>query len=134
VDYQLKKQNRLLNAGEFGQVFDNTRFKASARHAMLLAIPTDLAEARMGLVMSKKNVGNAVTRNRIKRLCRELFRHRKAELNALDIVVLARSGLGELENDSVIAMLNQLFDQLIARCKHADKPRDGHASHHIEQA
>src|SRR5262245_48579623 len=99
---------------------------------MLLAIPTDLTGARMGLVMSKKNVGNAVTRNRIKRLCRETFRHRKSEFVALDIVVLARGGLGELENESVVTMLNQLFDQLLTRCKQANKTRDGHAPHHSE--
>jgi ribonuclease P protein component len=132
VDYRLTKQNRLLTAEEFGQVFEKTEFKASARHAMLLAIPTDLTDARMGLVMSKKNVGNAVTRNRIKRLCRETFRHRKSEFVALDIVVLARVGLGELENESVVAMLNQLFDQLLTRCKQANKTRDGHAPHHSE--
>lgn len=132
MDYRLTKQNRLLTAEEFKQVFDNTRFKASARHAMLLAIPTDLAESRIGLVISKKNAGKAVTRNRIKRLCRETFRHRKSEFVALDIVVLARSGLGELENESVVTMLNQLFDQLLTRCKQANKTRDGHASHHSE--
>lgn len=134
MDYRLTKQNRLLNAGEFSQVFEKTRFKASARHMMLLAIPTDQATARMGLVISKKNVGNSVARNRIKRLCRETFRHRKAELHALDMVVLARSGLGELDNESVVNTLNQLIDQLIARRKQANQPRDGHASHTIEQA
>lgn len=128
MDYRLKKQNRLLTPAEFAQVFEKTQFKAHARHAMMLAIPTDQADARIGLVISKKNAGKAVTRNRIKRLCRETFRHRKSEFVALDIVVLAKHGLGELENESVVTMLNQLFDQLLTRCKQANKTRDGDAT------
>ena len=47
--------------------------------------------ARLGTVVSKK-VGNAVVRNRVKRLVREAFRATRAQFgDFVDVVVIARS-------------------------------------------
>src|SRR5690606_30651670 len=55
------------------------------------------APARLGITVSRK-VGNAVVRNRIKRVVREAFRHSGALFDAgIDVVVIARpnaAGLG----------------------------------------
>ena len=51
-------------------------------------------------MIGKKNVKLAVQRNRLKRLIRESFRHNQETLAGWDIVVIARKGLGELENPS----------------------------------
>ncbi len=48
--------------------------------------------ARLGITVTRK-VGGAVRRNRIKRLVREWFRHRQAELESCDLVVIAKRGL-----------------------------------------
>jgi ribonuclease P protein component len=72
--------------------------KAHTRHFVLLAAPRDseLAGGRLGIVVTKK-VGNAPTRNRIKRLCRECFRLWPEFVpNGIDLVVIARAGAGEL--------------------------------------
>lgn len=66
----------------------------------------------MGLVISRKNVGCAVARNRIKRLCREAFRQRADDFATIDIVILARNGLDKLDNSAVTLLLNSLFDKL----------------------
>jgi ribonuclease P protein component len=51
---------------------------------------------RLGLVVARK-VGNAVRRNRIKRLCRECFRTWPDLLPAgVDLIVIARPGAHEL--------------------------------------
>ena len=50
---------------------------------------SDAQGARLGITVTRK-VGNAVRRNRIKRLVREWFRHCGAELGARDIVVVAK--------------------------------------------
>ena len=50
---------------------------------------------RLGVTVSAR-VGNSVQRNRIKRLLREVFRQRRAELAPCDLVVIAKTGAGEL--------------------------------------
>ena len=50
---------------------------------------------RLGVTVSAR-VGNSVQRNRIKRLLREVFRHRRADLAPCDLVVIAKTGAGEL--------------------------------------
>jgi ribonuclease P protein component len=57
--------------------------------------------ARMGMVVSSK-VGSAVTRNRIKRVCRECFRAWPDFLpHGVDLVVIARQGAHELSPTQV---------------------------------
>ncbi len=52
--------------------------------------------ARIGLLVTKK-VGDAVARNRIKRLCRECFRGWKDLLpDGVDLVVIAKNGADSL--------------------------------------
>lgn len=63
----------------------------------MLARPNDLNEARLGLIVAKKNVRLAVKRNRIKRVVRESFRLNQQNLETLDIIFLARRGLDKLE-------------------------------------
>ncbi len=43
--------------------------------------------ARLGLVVPKRLARKAVLRNRIKRILREAFRHRSANLPAVDLVI-----------------------------------------------
>ncbi len=112
MNNRLTKRQRLLRSGEFSQVFGQPAFRCSTPQLLLLAIPNEQGVARMGLVISRKNVGCAVSRNRIKRLCREAFRVRAGDFATIDIIVLARSGLDKLDNPAVTAMLNSLFDKL----------------------
>jgi len=68
------------------------------RHTAHLVFVRRLGETewpRLGVTVSAR-VGNSVQRNRIKRLLREVFRHRRSELAPLDLVVIAKTGAGEL--------------------------------------
>jgi len=73
---------------EFTQVFDGGRRVA---HPLLsLHWLHDAQPARLGLAVSRKVDPRAVGRNRIKRILRDVFRHRRAELASGAYVVVAR--------------------------------------------
>lgn len=103
---------RLLNAGEFRRVFDGAVHKVHGKGLMALATPNDLRHPRLGLVFSKKNVRLAVDRNRIKRLVRESVRLRQDNLPDVDIVVLARRGVHELDNETLHRQLYGMWRRL----------------------
>jgi len=112
VSFKLTRDQRLLKAHDFSRVFEGAKFRVSCPQILLLGTASDQECARVGLVISKKHVGGAVARNRVKRLCREVFRHRAAQLPAIDIVILAKPGLDALSNEKLVSSLNQLFDGL----------------------
>ncbi|MGO2501830.1 MAG: ribonuclease P protein component, partial [Cobetia marina] len=61
---------------------------------------------------SKKNVRRAVDRNRLKRLTRESIRLRQHRLPAVDIVVLAKRGVNELDNETLHRQLDGMWARL----------------------
>ncbi|WP_207060904.1 ribonuclease P protein component [Motiliproteus sp. SC1-56] len=115
--------SRLLNAGDYRQVFNGAKIKVSDKHLLILASPNPLSRPRLGLVIAKKNIRLAVHRNRVKRLVRETFRQQDPALPPLDIVVLARRGLGELDNQALHQLLNSSWKRLVKYSRrHLDRP------------
>tara|TARA_R110000787_G_scaffold162778_2_gene276150 strand:- start:678 stop:1082 length:405 start_codon:yes stop_codon:yes gene_type:complete len=106
------KSRRLLTAGQYRAVFDDAAVKVSHRNLLLLARITDHPQSRLGLVIAKKNVRKAVQRNRIKRVARELFRQLPPADPPLDVVLLARRGLDELDNTALFAALGEQWQKL----------------------
>lgn len=107
------KHQRLLTPGQFKAVFDGASFKASHHNLLILARQNHLAHARLGTVVSKKNVRLAVQRNRLKRILRERFRLSQVELSGLDIVVLVKPGLWQQENEAIVSLVNQQWLRLL---------------------
>ena len=118
-DYCFPRHVRLLNAGDYQSVFNDTSSKVFAGEFLLLARKRDDDQTRLGLIVSKKTDKRAVGRNRIKRLVRDSFRHHKIPLSGLDIVFLARQGIKELDNANLHNRLDKAWDQL---AKKALKP------------
>jgi ribonuclease P protein component len=63
---------------------------------VVLQAPSGAPVSRLGVTVSAR-VGNAVVRNRVKRLVREIFRERRLDLPApLDIVVIAKPDAAQI--------------------------------------
>lgn len=108
------RQQRLLLPREYKAVFDGNTLKASHPSLLLLVRVVDAAApARLGLVIAKKHVRLAVQRNRIKRQLRESFRSHQHALIGLDIVALARPGLGKLDNAQLRATIDAQWQRLL---------------------
>lgn len=111
------KHQRLLNSSDFQVVFDNAPVRTSHETFLFIATPNSLGHPRLGLVIAKKHIRFAVGRNRVKRLIRETFRQQQHQLPALDIVVLAKKGMGQVPNDKLIELLNEQWEKLTRRAK-----------------
>jgi ribonuclease P protein component len=72
----------LRGSADFQKVYrQGKRFDGTLMTAFVL--PNNLAHNRFGVTASRKALGNAVQRNRAKRLLKETFRLRKASLESL---------------------------------------------------
>ncbi|WP_263143638.1 ribonuclease P protein component [Pseudomonas alcaligenes] len=106
------REKRLLIPRQFKAVFDSPTGKVPGKHVLLLARDNGLDHPRLGLVIGKKSVKLSVERNRLKRLIRDSFRCNQDNLVGWDIVVVARKGLGELENPELAHQFGKLWKRL----------------------
>ncbi|AQU84500.1 MULTISPECIES: ribonuclease P protein component [unclassified Halomonas] len=103
---------RLLNAGDFSHVFEQADLKVHGKGMMALARLSTRGHPRVGLIVSKKNVKRAVDRNRFKRLVRESVRLRQDHLPPVDIVILAKRGVQDIDNETLYRQLNGMWKRL----------------------
>lgn len=107
--YGFSKLARLLKPAEFDRVMRG-RVSASDGLVIVYAARGEGEATRLGLVVSRR-CGNAVVRNRWKRLLREAFRLSIHELPVgLDLVVLPRPGA-----DPHLVRLQKSLQTLAAR-------------------
>jgi len=84
VGNQFSRERRIVKTDDFSSVF-RLRPKYRTAHFVLYAKENDYSQARLGIVVAKRLAPRAVTRNAVKRICREVFR--KMPLPAMDFIV-----------------------------------------------
>ena len=109
------RELRLLTPSHFENVF-NKAIPAVSSQITLLAKHNNLGHPRLGITISKKRVKKAHDRNRLKRAIRESFRLNQHDLPKADIVVVGKSGLGEMTNAELFSLLSKLWKKLSRRC------------------
>jgi len=119
-NFTFTRELRLVTPSHFSRIFDRP-VKAVSDHFTLLAKYNDLTHPRVGLVVAKKKEKTAVGRNRIKRITRESFRLNQHALPNIDIVVIARDGIGKVDNEKLNKQLNKLWKKIALRCEQSLK-------------
>jgi len=105
------RSRRLCRPSEFqaafgaGRRFGNELLAAAVR-------PSEGSVARLGLAIVARTVGNAVSRNRVKRQVREQFRLQRDALPPVDIVISARQGARGAAAPELRAALQRLWKQI----------------------
>ena len=90
----LSPQEKIRKKQDFLFLYkEGKRYKG--KYFNLVYFPNNLNFSRMAVIVSKK-IGNAVTRNKIKRWMRELFRRNKGILkDHLDLLIVAKKEIQE---------------------------------------
>jgi ribonuclease P protein component len=107
-EYGYPKKERLLKRSDY-LLLSRTGETCHKKHFLCIYKKGCANCSRMGITVSKK-VGPAVTRNRIKRLCREFFRQNKSKLGgAWDINIIAKRSVANASREQALESLNGIF-------------------------
>lgn len=102
--FRLRQERDFARLRREGRAYQN-------RYLLVSVLPNGLSHNRYGLITSKQ-LGNAVKRNRVRRLCREAVRllHPRLQVG-YDVVLVARRALVEQPFNVVQRILEDLCHQ-----------------------
>ncbi|WP_020059661.1 ribonuclease P protein component [Bacillus sp. 123MFChir2] len=118
----MKKKNRVKKNEEFQAVFQNGKSNANRQFVIYQLEKPDQPYFRIGLSVSKK-LGNAVMRNRIKRMIRQAFTELKDEIDSgKDFVIIARKPCSDMEYEQLKkSLIHALQRSGVKRAKNGEK-------------
>ncbi|MDQ0297628.1 ribonuclease P protein component [Salibacterium salarium] len=97
----MEKKYKIKKNHEFSRVFEKGKSSANRQFVIYVLNKPEQSHFRAGLTVSKK-MGNAVTRNRIKRLLREVIREMSDQLQeGKDYIVIARKPVTQMNYEEI---------------------------------
>nr|VFJ55095.1 MAG: ribonuclease P protein component [Candidatus Kentron sp. FW] len=106
---------RLRHKRDYARVFRDP-CRSTDASAVVLGKPNKRDIPRLGLAISKRRVPHAVARNRVKRLIRESFRTHQQQLRGLDVVIIGRPPIGDIETTDFFLSLERHWKKIRNRC------------------
>lgn len=93
----MDKKNRLTKREYFDKVYRHGKSAANHQFVLYYMVKRQQEEFRLGVSVSKK-LGNAVVRNRIRRMLKEIVRLNAARIpGGYDLILLARKPAAEMD-------------------------------------
>ncbi|MFB5676982.1 ribonuclease P protein component [Paenibacillus terreus] len=88
----MQRKLRLRNRADFSRVYRHGKSFANHQLVVYWSRRKDVDQFRAGISVSKK-IGNAVVRNRMRRLLKEIIRHHEHEImEHVDLIFIVRKG------------------------------------------
>lgn len=112
---------RILRKADFDVAFRHGRRQGNALLSLVVR-PNGLGHPRLGVALAAKVVGNAVARNRLRRIIRDSFRLAQHRLPAADLIIGARSGARGAPAPAIRDSLEGLWTQAIKTCAPSSAP------------
>jgi ribonuclease P protein component len=106
---------RLRHKVDFDAAYARGRRMSDAFFSVT-ARANDVGTPRLGLAVAVKVAGNAVARNRLRRIVRESFRLHQRELPSVDLVVSARPASRTAAASALRASLAALWKKVSEQC------------------
>ena len=102
---RLRKRSEFLDLAKKGRRIQNRYFVA-------VFAPGSSDRSRLGITVTRR-VGNAVQRNRIKRVAREFFRQHRSRLRGTwDLNLIAKKAAIDLPSEDAYRRIGDLFDEI----------------------
>jgi len=108
---RFRRRDRLQKRYQFQQTQLSGR-RIHTPHFLIVVQANALQNTRLGITVTKK-VGNAVQRNRIKRVVREVFRRNRSMFPlGHDLVFIAKRGASDIDYGSLLSELQRASKKL----------------------
>ncbi|WP_226668594.1 ribonuclease P protein component [Metabacillus litoralis] len=105
----MRRKFRIKKNKDFQKVFKKGKSIANRQFVLYIYNEKEEKEFRVGLSVSKK-IGNAVTRNKVKRLIRQVFSEEKHRfVIGKEFIIIARKPAAKMNYHEVKSSLNHLF-------------------------
>lgn len=109
LSHRFPKSSRLLTSRDF-QFRPFKRFQTEN----FSFVYSSVGRGRLGVSISKKSLRRAVARNRVRRLLREVFRHRASELHHVDLHIVGSPTLSQSWRGLRRESVEEQFDKFLS--------------------